>query len=182
MHLTRRIAASMCALVLIALLGACGTTSARSTVPQATPTSTTDPAIQQYATAVQTYYQQFTSALNADLGSCRFGTGAPPPWTACQSTGTSVLTTGKALLAYLSTTTPPAQLQSVNTAMRQAVQEILSTFTKRASAVAAHNSAAFTADNLDIEQAMPLQCDPVKEFNAIAPQGLHINFTLGGYC
>jgi hypothetical protein len=156
---------------LLVLVG-CGTVQSSSLAPKTTPVPTIDPVLQAYAVAVHRYYQPFSDAVNNEDDTCRLV--RPTPWTICQSATRAALAAGQDLLAHLPSTPPPAQLQAMDTALLQAVRAVLSAYQKRAPAVAAHDSAAFDAGNSVIDQVINMQCDPLTQFNAVAPSGTHI--------
>lgn len=160
-------------LVLMAALSACGTAQSGSTGPKTTPSPTTDPVLQHYAEAVHTYYQTFSYAIDYENRDCRL-IKPTTPWTVCQSATASVLKAGQTLLAQLPATPPPAQLQQVDAMLKQATQATLSAYMKRAPAVAAHDTAAFLDGNVVLGQAIGLQCEPVSQFDRIAPPDTNV--------
>lgn len=172
MQYARRGAAALACLILVMMLSACSGAQIGSAVATTTPSPTVDPILQQYAVAVHTYYQSFSDAINDEDNNCRLP--KPTPWATCQTLTATVLTTGHALLAQLPATPPPAQLQAVDFALKQAAQASLAAYTQRAPAVTAHDGAGFENGNLSIGQAVSQQCDPVNQFNDIAPSGTHI--------
>ncbi len=167
-----RAAASLAGLILIVLLSACNGPQAASSAPTAAPSATIDPTLQRYAVAVHTYYQSFSDAINDEDNNCRLP--KPTPWATCQALTATVLSTGHALLTQLPATQPPARLEAVDAALKQAAQAALAAYTQRAPALTAHDSAAFENGNLVIGQVVSQQCDPVNQFNDIAPSGTHI--------
>lgn len=154
------------------LMAGCATAQSGSLAPKTTPVPTIDPVLQSYAVSVHRYYEPFSAALDTEDNSCRLV--RPAPWTKCQSVTATVLATGRDILTHLPATSPPAQLQAMDTALKQAVQAVLAAYNKRAPAVAAHDSTAFDAGNVVIDQVINMQCDPINQFNAVAPSGTHI--------
>ena len=167
-----RAAASLAGLILIVLLSACNGPQAASSAPTAVPSATIDPTLQRYAVAVHTYYQSFSDAINDEDNNCRLP--KPTPWATCQTLTATVLSTGHALLAQLPATPPPAPLQGVDTALKQAAQAALAAYAQRAPAVTARDGAGFESGNLLIGQVVSQQCNPVNQFNDVAPEGTHI--------
>lgn len=172
MQSSRRATAALAGLILIVLLSACNGPQAASSAPTAAPSATIDPTLQRYAVAVHTYYQSFSDAINDEDNNCRLP--KPTPWATCQTLSATVLSTGHALLAQLPATPPPAPLQAVDTALKQAAKAALSAYAQRVPALSAHDGAAFENGNLLIGQAVSQQCDPVNQFNDVAPSGTHI--------
>lgn len=160
-------------LICVSLLSACGAPPSGLAAPKTTPSPTADPALQRYAEAVHTYYQSFSDAIDYEDNNCRL-VKPTTPWTVCQAATASVLKTGQTLLAQLPATPPPAQLQQVDSKLKQVTQAALSAYAKRAPAVAAHDAAAFLTGNVAIGQAISLQCEPVSQYNQIAASGTHV--------
>lgn len=122
--------------------------------------------------AVHTYCQSFSDAINDEDNNCRIP--KPTPWATCQILTATVLSTGHALLTQLPANPPIALLQAVDTALKQAAKAALSAYAQRAPALTAHDSAVFETGNLLIGQVVSQQCDPVNQFNDVAPSGAHI--------
>lgn len=165
--------AALIGMILIVLFSGCGAAQANPTVPQTTtPSPTNDPVVQSYVVGVHTYYPPLSDAILYEDEHCR--TVKPTPWTTCQAASASVFTAGQTLLAQLPPAPPAAPWPTLDGTLKQAVHAVLSAYTARAAAIAAHNSAAFEDGSVAIIQAVSQQCDLVSQFNQVASSGNHI--------